>query len=66
MSTLDELDAIARTLPETALAELLAHARRLREPLADDAGSFIGRLRDSPNFNGDPVEVQRRMRDEWR
>lgn len=66
MSTLDELDAIARTLPETALAELLAHARRLREPPADDVGSFIGRLRDSPNFNDDPVEIQRRMRDEWR
>ncbi|MFO1357958.1 MAG: hypothetical protein U1F75_05000 [Plasticicumulans sp.] len=27
MNTLDELNAIARALPETALAELLAHAR---------------------------------------
>ena len=62
----EELNAIARALPEPALAELLAHARRLREPSADDVGSFIGRLRDSPNFNGDPVEIQRRLRDEWR
>ena len=22
-------------------------------------------LKDSPNFNGDPVEIQKRMRDEW-
>ena len=26
---------------------------------------FSGVLKDSPNFNGDPLEIQRRMRDEW-
>ncbi len=26
---------------------------------------FSGILKNSPNFNGDPVEIQRRMRDEW-
>lgn len=65
MNTLDELTAIVHTLPEPALVELLAHARRLREPSAADADSFIGRLRNSPNFNGDPVEMERQMRDEW-
>jgi hypothetical protein len=31
----------------------------------DDFSMFSGILKDSPNFNGDPVEIQRRMRDEW-
>ena len=30
-----------------------------------DWRSFVGRLGDSPNFNSDPVEIQRMMRDEW-
>lgn len=66
MNPLDELNTIVHTLPEAALLELLAHARRLRPPRSsDDVSAFIGRLRDSPNFNGDPVELQRRLRDEW-
>jgi hypothetical protein len=27
--------------------------------------SYFGILKDSPNFNGDPVTIQRQMRDEW-
>jgi hypothetical protein len=27
--------------------------------------SFVGRLSESPNFNGDSVEIQRKMCDEW-
>jgi hypothetical protein len=30
-----------------------------------DWRSFTGRLNESPNFNADPVEIQRKMRDEW-
>jgi hypothetical protein len=26
---------------------------------------YAGILKDSPNFNEDPIELQRRMRDEW-
>jgi len=26
---------------------------------------FFGALKDSPTFTGDPVEIQRKMRDEW-
>jgi virulence-associated protein VagC len=26
---------------------------------------YAGILEDSPNFNEDPVEIQRKMRDEW-
>lgn len=28
--------------------------------------AFSGILKDSPNFKDDPLEIQRRMRDEWR
>ena len=31
-----------------------------------DWHSFVGRLSWAPNFNSDPVETQRKMRDEWR
>lgn len=27
---------------------------------------FAGILKDSPNFNSDPVQFQRELRDEWR
>jgi hypothetical protein len=27
--------------------------------------SFYGIFKDSPIFEGDPVEIQRKMRDEW-
>jgi hypothetical protein len=27
--------------------------------------SFCGVFKDSPTFKGDPVEIQRKMRDEW-
>jgi hypothetical protein len=30
-----------------------------------DFAVFSGILKSSPNFNGDPVEIQRSMRDEW-
>ncbi len=31
-----------------------------------DWHNFVGRLSGSPNFNADPIEIQRKMRDEWR
>ena len=30
-----------------------------------DWRSFVGTLTGSPNFNDDPVEIQRKLRDEW-
>jgi hypothetical protein len=37
----------------------------LKEEQHNSFAAFSGILRNSPNFNGDPVEIQRRMRDEW-
>lgn len=31
----------------------------------DELLKLVGILKDSPNFEGDPVQIQRRMRDEW-
>jgi len=30
-----------------------------------DWHQFVGKLKDFPVFEGDPVEIQRAMRDEW-
>lgn len=51
----------------------LLHILRLSKPLASNTTSqavaswrkFSGSLRFSPNFSGDPVTVQRKLRDEW-
>lgn len=51
----------------------LLHNLRLSKPLASTAASqsvagwrkFSGSLRSSPNFSGDPVTVERKLRDEW-
>jgi hypothetical protein len=43
-------------IPEQAVADQVEHV---------DWHRFVGRLSDSPNFNADPVEIQRKMRDEW-
>ena len=35
-------------------------------PAAATLEQFVGRLKDSPSFNNDPVTIQRELRDEWR
>ena len=32
---------------------------------ASDWRGWVGRLKDSPNWNGDPLAVQQKMRREW-
>jgi hypothetical protein len=38
------------------------HRLKTSNKLIED---FVGVLKDSPVFEGDPVEIQRRMRAEW-
>ena len=33
--------------------------------VASDWRDWVGRLKDSPKWNGDPLAVQREMRGEW-
>jgi len=48
----------------TDVIDAASFSRQLRTESVDFA-AFSGILKKSPNFNGDPVEIQRRMRDEW-
>ena len=41
------------------------HPRHEPEPASRDWRQFVGALKDSPAFQGDPVTIQREMRDEW-
>lgn len=81
MSSADKLYELAKALPEEQAAEILdfaeflLHKAKLRaeqnatQKEAPQAGrpllDYAGILKGSPNFNEDPVELQRRMRDEW-
>jgi hypothetical protein len=40
-------------------------AQRLADPANDSMLKYGGCLKDSHIFDGDSVEIQRRMRDEW-
>ena len=81
MGTPERIYELVKALPENQAAEILdfaeflLHKAKLQAeqniPLKDSpqAGrlllDYAGILKDSPNFNEDPVELQRRMRDEW-
>lgn len=66
MDTLDELNEVSRTLPEPARREVLDFARSLQQHLlSGNLLDYAGRLATSPNFNDDPVTLQKALRDEW-
>ena len=44
---------------------LEAKAQQKPEPAARSWDEFMGVLKDSKVFEGDPVEIQRKMRAEW-
>ena len=63
--------------PDEMLAETLNFLRFLKFQQAQQEANvmssskskkladYSGILKDSPNFNGDPVEIQEEMRNEW-
>lgn len=72
MTTAEKLYKTAQELPESVVAEILDFAEFLqnktvkknaanREVLIDIAGG----LETSTTFSGDPLEIQKRLRDEW-
>jgi Protein of unknown function (DUF2281) len=81
MKVADRIYELVKTLPEEQASEVLTFIESLRQktnvPLrqsttpkdATQSGrllsDYAGSLKDSPNFNEDPVELQTRMRDEW-
>lgn len=70
MNNAQRLIELASRLPEPVLAEIIDFAEYLESKQQKQAvqlslKDFAGILQGSPNFNGDPVEIQKEMRDEW-
>lgn len=69
MSIAEHLVKVVNSLPEQQAAEVLDFAEFLlarQQPSPPKSlTSFIGCLKDSPNFNGDLVAWQREQRNEW-
>ncbi len=68
--SVQEIDNQLLMLSEQEQLKVLNLLKNRLQPfiLKEEQNSFAtfgGILKDSPNFNGDPVEIQRRMRDEW-
>jgi hypothetical protein len=60
---------LLRNSPKT-VQEAIAQAKRKtterqENPEMDSMIKYAGCLKNSPIFEGDPIEIQRRMRDEW-
>lgn len=72
MSTADNIYELVKTLPEDQANVVLVFAEFLHQrtqSLQDTEKlsftDFFGVLKDSPNFNQDPVALQRKLRSEW-
>lgn len=70
MSNTQRLIELANRLPEPVLAEIIDFAEYLESKQQKQSAplsfkDFAGILKDSPNFNDDPVAIQKEMRDEW-
>lgn len=73
MTTIERLYKTAQILPEPAIAELLDFAEFLREKTIHRHTNsnevllvdLIGGLENSATFAGDPLEIQKQLRDEW-
>lgn len=70
MSTAETIYELVKTLPEDQANLVLVFAEfvRQRTPPVTNSPSFsdfFGILKNSPNFNQDPVTLQRILRNEW-
>ncbi|MCY7276934.1 MAG: DUF2281 domain-containing protein [Phormidesmis sp. CAN_BIN44] len=80
MGTAERLYELAKVMSEDQAAELLDFAEfllqkaeaRSKQGIAEDRtqpgrllSDYAGILKNSPTFQGDPVEIQRQLRNEW-
>lgn len=72
MSTAEQIYKLVKTMPEDQVSEVLDFVEFLQQKSKAQStqpggllSDYAGILKDSPNFNEDPVEIQRKMRDEW-
>lgn len=72
MNTAQRIIETVQALPESDALEVLDFAEYLRQKRAKEGGrgrpllDVVDELPDLPSFKGDPVIIQRAMRDEWR
>ena len=73
MTTTEKLYKTVQGMPEPILAELLDFAEFLRGKMAESKSlttnellfDLRGGLESSATFAGDPLAIQKRLRDEW-
>jgi len=73
MTTTEKLYKTLQDMPEPILAELLDFAEFLRGKMSDRAVrptnellvDLRGGLENSDTFSGEPLTIQKRLRDEW-
>ena len=73
MTTTEKLYKTVQDMPEPILAELLDFAEFLRGKMTDRKThstnelllDLRGGLENSATFSGDPLTIQKRLRDEW-
>ncbi len=72
MSSAEKIYELVKVMPEEEVSKVLDFIKFLQQnsnsesskkgkPLSD----YLGLLKDSPTFKGDPVEIQRQLRNEW-
>ncbi len=72
MTTAEAVYQLVKALPEDQANMVLAFAEFLRLKVQSRPShtslllsNYLGILKDSPNFNEDPVEIQEVLRREW-
>lgn len=72
MNTADQIYELVKSMPEQESRLVLVFAKFVINQLNRELhqspsllSDYLGILKDSPNFNEDPVELQRVMRNEW-
>ena len=73
MTTTEKLNRAVQDLPEPVIEEILDFAEFLRGKMmhrqahsnAELLNDLIGGLENSATFAGDPLEIQKRLRNEW-
>jgi len=74
MKTIERLNEISKALPESMLEELLDFTeflihKKVKSAINSNPESLLelkGGLENSITFVGDPIQIQERLRDEWR
>lgn len=73
MNTAKKIYEKVKILPDSQRKEVLNFidfiaSKQRQEPLIKQESilKYAGILKDSPNFNDDPVNTQRALRDDWR